>query len=54
MGRENFEWIVDRVAKLAVKKALKPEKVELRWAGFLGAETSVGKKKAVKKAPAMG
>jgi hypothetical protein len=38
VGEENFEWIVDRVAKLAVEKALHPpEAVELRWAKFLGA-----------------
>jgi hypothetical protein len=37
VGKESFEWIVDKVAKLAVKKALTPEKVELRWASFLGA-----------------
>jgi hypothetical protein len=36
VGQESFEWIVDKVAKLAVKKALKPEKVELRWASLLG------------------
>jgi hypothetical protein len=37
VGKESFEWIVDKVAKLAVKKALNPEKVELRWASLLGA-----------------
>jgi hypothetical protein len=36
VGRESFEWIVDKVAKLSVKKALHPEKVELRWASLLG------------------
>jgi len=37
VGKENFEWIVDAVAKMAVKKALggsSPAK-ELRWAEFL-------------------
>jgi hypothetical protein len=49
IGEANFEWIVDRVAKLAVKKALTPEAVELRWAGFLGAEKKSAPKKAAAK-----
>jgi glutathione synthase/RimK-type ligase-like ATP-grasp enzyme len=38
VGRENFEWIVNAVAELAVRKALSDEDqaAELRWAGFLG------------------
>jgi hypothetical protein len=53
VGKDNFEWILDKVAKLAVKKALAPESLELRWAGLLGAEkTSVKKKAAVKKSVA--
>ena len=36
VGPESFEWIVDKVAKLAVKKAQAgPPKIELRWASFL-------------------
>jgi hypothetical protein len=37
VGRENFEWIVNAVAEMAVKKALSEENParELRWAGFL-------------------
>jgi glutathione synthase/RimK-type ligase-like ATP-grasp enzyme len=37
VGRENFEWIVNAVAELTVKKALSDENPgrELRWAGFL-------------------
>jgi glutathione synthase/RimK-type ligase-like ATP-grasp enzyme len=37
VGRENFEWIVNAVAELALKKALSDENPsrELRWAGFL-------------------
>jgi hypothetical protein len=37
VGRENFEWIVNAVAELAVQKALSEENParELRWAGFL-------------------
>ena len=49
MGKENFEWIVDKVAKLAVKKALSPEPVELRWASLLGGAKSAKKKAAKKK-----
>jgi hypothetical protein len=37
VGEENFEWIVDRVAKLAVEKAQNPEPIELRWSKFMGA-----------------
>lgn len=37
VGRENFEWVVNAVAELAVKKALSEEDPakELRWAAFL-------------------
>jgi hypothetical protein len=58
VGEENFQWIVDKVAALAVKKAQNPVvKPEFRWAGFLGAESAVKvkaapKKAAAKKAPA--
>src|SRR5437899_10789646 len=37
VGQENFDWIVDAVAEMAVKMAesgISPVK-ELRWAGFL-------------------
>jgi len=49
VGEANFEWIVDQVSKLAVKKAKTAGKpmAELRWSGFLGGEV---KKAAVKKA----
>jgi hypothetical protein len=49
VGQDNFDWIVDRVAKLAVKKALKPEAMELRWASLLGGATKSTPKKAAKK-----
>jgi hypothetical protein len=52
VGKENFEWIVDKVAKLAVKKALKPEPVELRWASLLGGAKTAPKKTAAKKSVA--
>jgi hypothetical protein len=37
VGQQNFEWIVDAVAKMAVNKALRAENPvrELRWAAFL-------------------
>jgi glutathione synthase/RimK-type ligase-like ATP-grasp enzyme len=38
VGEANFEWIVDKVALLAIAKALKPVTSELRWAGFLSGE----------------
>jgi hypothetical protein len=46
VGQANFEWIVEAVAELAVKKALSSENpaLELRWAGFLkGADLDSGK-----------
>jgi hypothetical protein len=53
VGRENFEWIVDRVSKLAVKKALNPVEPELRWAGLLsGTAKAATKKVAAKKSVA--
>ena len=58
VGEESFEWIVDRIAKLAIKKAkLAGEPMqELRWSSFLGAEpvkkAAPKKKSAAKKAPA--
>ena len=63
VGLASFEWIVDSVARLAVKKAKESGKTpELRWASFLGGATgavaaktaskTVVKKAAAKKAPA--
>ena len=51
VGKDNFEWIVDAVARLAVKKAQKPVGLELRWAGLLNgnAEDKVAAKKAAAK-----
>jgi hypothetical protein len=49
VGKESFDWIVDKVAKLAVSKAQNPTKPELRWASFLGSEK---KKSTPKKSPA--
>ncbi len=43
VGRENFEWVVDAVANMAVKKALSDENParELRWASFLAGPVAV-------------
>ena len=54
VGEENFQWIVEKVASLAVKRAQSPIALsELRWADFLGGSHAlaphVGKKVAVKK-----
>ena len=49
VGRENFEWIVNAVAEMAVKMALSAENParELRWAGFLaGGQSTAGPAKA--------
>ena len=36
VGQANFDWIVSKVAELAVRKAVEPrERVELRWDRFL-------------------
>lgn len=51
VGKENFEWVVNAVAELAVRKALSDEDParELRWAAFLagpGPKVVAKKKKA--------
>jgi len=37
VGPDNFEWIVDNVAKFAIQKALSDENPakDLRWSSFL-------------------
>ncbi|MEX2272179.1 MAG: hypothetical protein WD690_11935 [Vicinamibacterales bacterium] len=41
VGPESFEWVVSKVAALAIEKALAPrEPVEYRWASFLNPSTS--------------
>jgi hypothetical protein len=58
VGEENFEWIVDKVAKLAVKKAqaAQPQSSEFHWSRFLSngliGAGAVTKAAAVKKAVA--
>jgi hypothetical protein len=51
VGKESFEWIVNAVAKLAVKKAQAAEKFKpgLRWAELLGAEKKAGVRKSPSK-----
>ncbi|MFY9558974.1 MAG: hypothetical protein WAQ52_01950 [Terriglobales bacterium] len=43
VGQENFEWIANAVAELAVKKALSDERPyeEMRWASFLSGPKGV-------------
>jgi hypothetical protein len=52
VGPENFEWVVNAVAQMAVEKALSGENAvrELRWAAFLAGEKPAVKKKAPRKA----
>jgi hypothetical protein len=54
VGRENFEWIVNAVAEMAIKKALSEENParELRWASFLRGPEEVAKPAARKRAKA--
>jgi hypothetical protein len=37
VGQSNFDWIVEKVAHLAVRKAQKPQPIDFRWSSFLGA-----------------
>ncbi len=56
VGKANFEWIVDAVARLAVKKAQEPVEPELRWAALLngaGTKRAPARKVAPKKAAAV-
>jgi hypothetical protein len=48
VGRENFDWIVNAVAEMAVTKALSDENPaqELRWAAFLAGENAAEVAKA--------
>jgi hypothetical protein len=43
VGQDNFEWVVNAVAELAVKKALSDENParELRWDAFLAGDRPV-------------
>ena len=40
VGSENFQWVVDHVAEMAIGRALAPrETLQLRWASFLSGES---------------
>jgi hypothetical protein len=54
VGKENFEWIVDVVAELAVKKirAAKPKVPEFHWSAYLGAASRADAKAEPKPAVA--
>ena len=58
VGEANFEWIVDKVAKLAVKKAqeAEPQSSQFHWSHFLSngvmGSAPAGKQAAIKKAVA--
>ena len=48
VGEAHFEWLVERVAELAIAKALSgPAELEARWAALLGGETAAPEKKKV-------
>jgi hypothetical protein len=51
VGQQNFEWIVDAVAEMAVEKALGDQNPveELRWAAFLHGPKLVGTRPATRK-----
>jgi hypothetical protein len=51
VGEQNFEWIVDAVAEMAVEKALSDQNPveELRWAAFLHGPKLVGTRPATRK-----
>jgi hypothetical protein len=51
VGQQNFEWIVDAVAEMAVEKALSDQNPveELRWAAFLHGPKLVGTRPATRK-----
>jgi hypothetical protein len=48
VGQESFDWIVDKVANLAIKKAQSPDKPQMNWASFLSGPSE--KKSAAKPA----
>jgi hypothetical protein len=50
VGKENFAWIVDAVADLAVKKArtAKPKVPEFHWSAYLGASAEAPAKEVAR------
>lgn len=53
VGQENFEWVVNAVAELAVAKALSKEepRQEYRWASFLSGGEQFPKRRSAKAKP---
>ncbi|HSU20102.1 MAG TPA: hypothetical protein VLI45_10200, partial [Acidobacteriaceae bacterium] len=51
VGQKNFEWIVDKVARLAIERAnIAGEPMQgLTWSNFLGGASRAGEKVAAKK-----
>jgi glutathione synthase/RimK-type ligase-like ATP-grasp enzyme len=56
IGRDNFEWVVNAIAEMAVAKALSSENParELRWAAFLAGPQPVARPVARKRAKGVG
>jgi len=56
IGRDNFEWVVNAIADMAVAKALSSEYParELRWAAFLAGPQPVARPAARKRAKGVG
>jgi len=56
IGRDNFEWVVNAIAEMAVAKALSSENParELRWAAFLAGPQPVARPAARKRAKGVG
>jgi hypothetical protein len=53
VGQKNFDWIVEKVAHLAVKKAKSgPDISEFHWGAFLGAASNIAAKASGRKKPA--
>jgi hypothetical protein len=54
VGRANFDWIVDAVASLAIKKAkaAKPKTPEFHWSAYLSGTAKASAKNAAKKTAA--
>ena len=50
VGQKNFEWIVDKVAKLAIEKAkiAGDPPAELKWSSFIGGASMAGEKMVAK------
>ena len=49
VSRERFYWIVEKIANLAVSKALSQDKSQMNCTAFLGSEKKVNQRKAAAK-----